>query len=418
VKNIGPRLVCSFLVILLFALTSAQVVQAEPQSLTDAKSQAATLEAQLKELKDQAAVLRDKYDSANAELAQIEADAAKNADSFAQAQQDQVSAENALTDRLVRIYKQGHSRMLDVVLSASSLTELVDRLTLLQRIGEQDADLLQQVTDYRAQVADKASKLTAQLEKQQTVAAEAEAAQQAMTQKLAQAKQVLKGKEAEVAQLDKEWKDRQAEQARLEQARQAKLDAALAAAQAAAQNGNGSGSGGSSGGGSSGGSTTTTTTHGTHTTTTHGNTTTTTSGGGSSGGSYHAGVSNVLKPAQIALAAQKAGFSGENLVIAVAVALGESSGNANAIGRSKTYGLWQILASAHPSLISPSNPDASRWYDAYVNAKFAYKISGGKNWKPWSVYNSGTYQKHMDKARAGVEQLLSDPGSVTPPTVK
>jgi peptidoglycan hydrolase CwlO-like protein len=415
VKNIGPRLACSFLVILLFVLTGAQVVQAEPQSLTNAKGQAATLEAQLKELKDQAAVLQDTYDSANAQLAQIEADAAEYADLLAQAQQDQVSAENALTERLIRIYKQGHGRTLDVLLSSSSLIELVDRLTLLQRIGEQDADLLQQVTDYRAQVGDKASKLTAQLERQETVAAEADAAQQAMTQKLAQAKQLLKGKEAEVAQLDKEWKDKQAEQARLEQARQARLEAALAAAQAAAQNGNGNGNGSGGGSGGNSGGSTTTTTHSTNTTT-HGTSTTTTSGGG--GGSYHAGVSNVLKPQQLALVAQKAGFSGENLVIAVAVALGESGGNANAIGRSKTYGLWQILASAHPSLINPSNPDASRWYDAYVNAKFAYKISGGKNWKPWSVYNSGSYQRYMDKARAGVELLLSDPGAVTPPTVK
>jgi hypothetical protein len=326
----------------------------------------------------------------------------------AQAQQDQVDAENAMTERLVRIYKQGRGRTLDVLLTSASLTDLVDRLTLLQRIGEQDADLLQQVTDYRAQAADKQAKLASQLEKQQVVASQADAAQQAMTQKLSQAKSLLKGKEAEVAQLEDEWKDQQAEQARLEQARQAKLQAALAAAQAAAQEaGGGSSSGGGNSGGNSGGSTTSTT-HGTHTTTTS----------GGSGGSYHAGVSNVLKPQQIALVAQKAGFSGENLVIAVAVALGESSGNANAIGRSKTYGLWQILASAHPSLIKPSDPDASRWYDAYVNARFAYKISGGKNWRPWSVYNSGSYQRYMDKARAGVELLLSNPGSVTPPTVK
>ena len=425
VKNIGPRLVCSLLIVLLFVLTGAQAVRAEPQSLTNAKSQAVTLEAQLKELKDQAAALRDEYDAANAQLAQIEADAAEYADLLVEAQQDQVDAEGALTDRLVHIYMQGRSGTLDVLLSSGTFFDLVHRLTLLQRIGEHDADLVRQVTDYRARVADQEAKLAAQLEKQQVVAGQAEAAQEAMTQRLAQAKELLKGKEAEVAQLEKDWNAQQAEQARLEQERQAKLQAALADAQAAAQQNGGSG-GGSSGGGGGGGTTSTTKTTGggsTSTTRTTGggttSTTSTTRTTSGSSGSYHAGVSNILKPEQIALAAQKAGFSGDNLVIAVAVAMAESRSDANAIGRLKTYGLWQILSSAHPDMINPSNPDASRWFDAYVNAKFAWKISkSGTTWRPWSVYTSGAYEKFMTKAQAGVDLLLSDPGSVTPPTVK
>lgn len=390
----------------------ATAVQAEPQDLSNAKSEAATLEAQLKELKEQAAALQGTYDSANKQLAQIEADAAEYADLLAQAQQDQLDAEDALTARLVNIYKQGRSGTLDVLLSSDSLADLIHRATALKRIGKQDADLLDQVTTYRAQVAEHESRLTSELEKQQVVTAQAEVAQQAMTQKLAEAKSLLKGKEAEVAQLDKEWKAKVAEQARLERARQAKLEAALAAAQAAAQNGGSSGGGS---GGGSGGSTNTTV----RTTSTTIRTTTTTGGSSGGTGTYHPGVRNILKPEQIALAAQKAGFSGENLVISVAVAMAESGGDANAIGRLKTYGLWQILASAHPTMISPSNPNASRWYDAYVNAGFAWKISkSGATWRPWSVYTSGSYSKYMTRARTAVDVLLNDPGSITPPGVK
>ena len=106
-------------------------------------------------------------------------------------------------------------------------------------------------------------------------------------------------------------------------------------------------------------------------------------------------------------------------MIAVAVAMAESHSDANAVGRLHTYGLWQILSNAHPNLISPSNPDASRWYDPYVNATFAWKISTrGTSWLPWSVYRSGAYLRFMDKARAGVDLLLSSPGSVAPPSVK
>ncbi len=121
--------------------------------------------------------------------------------------------------------------------------------------------------------------------------------------------------------------------------------------------------------------------------------------------------SNVLTPQQIAIAAQKAGFTGSNLVIAVAVALAESGGNANARGDvtiGGSFGLWQVYCMAHPDLIPPTNPDSVAWYDPYQNARWAYEISGGSNWHPWSTYIHGTYQAFMDKARAAVVLLITD----------
>ena len=394
VQRIGPRLGCSLLFILVLAFTGAQAVQAEPSAISQAKSQAAALEAQLKELNGQDQLLVEKYESAIAQLAQTRADAAENAYQLTQAQQNQESAESALSDRLTQIYKQGRNGGLDILLSSSSLSELVNRVGLLERISKQDARLLEQVTTYRAQVADRQAKLAAQLEKQQAAAYQAQAAGEAVTQKLAQNKQSLTGKETQIAQLEQEWQAHQAEQARLEQEAQAKLDAALAAAQAAAQ---AAGKG----------------------TTQAADDDTAPKPVPNSGGQHHQGVSNILKPEQIALVAQKAGFSGDNLVIAVAVAMAESLSDANCVGRLPVYGLWQIYANAHPDLIDPNNPDASKWYDPYVNARFAWKIyTKGNNWVPWSVYTSGAYLKRMDKARAGVDLLLSNPSSVVPPSVK
>jgi hypothetical protein len=129
---------------------------------------------------------------------------------------------------------------------------------------------------------------------------------------------------------------------------------------------------------------------------------------------HHPGVPNILTPHQIALAAQKAGFSGENLVTAVAVAMAESSRDANVVNSINAYGLWQVLAAAHPDLISSEDPDQSGWCDPYVNATFAWKISsGGKNWRPWQVYTTGAYQKYIGEARSAVDSILNDPQAVT-----
>ena len=113
VQSIGPRFVCVFLLALVCVLTGTQSTQAAPQDITRAQNQAAALEAQLKELTAQAQELREQYESANAQLAQTQNDAAENAALLTQAQQDQESAESALNDRLAEIYKQGRSGTLD-----------------------------------------------------------------------------------------------------------------------------------------------------------------------------------------------------------------------------------------------------------------------------------------------------------------
>jgi hypothetical protein len=130
-------------------------------------------------------------------------------------------------------------------------------------------------------------------------------------------------------------------------------------------------------------------------------------------------MSNILTPEQIALVASRAGFKGDNLVIAVAVALAESGGNALAHGDLQlapygSYGLWQINSHAHPDLIGlPADP--SRWYDPFVNARFAYQVSGGSNWRPWSVFIHETYKSRMAAAKAGVDKYLANPAAVPNP---
>ncbi|MEV4871414.1 hypothetical protein [Streptomyces syringium] len=102
-----------------------------------------------------------------------------------------------------------------------------------------------------------------------------------------------------------------------------------------------------------------------------------------------------------------AGWRGEALEIAVAVALAESSCNPSAFNRtgntpntSTDRGLWQINDHWHAEV------DDACAYDAQCNANQAYRISNqGKNWQPWSTYVMGHHRRHMDVARAAVARL-------------
>jgi hypothetical protein len=111
-----------------------------------------------------------------------------------------------------------------------------------------------------------------------------------------------------------------------------------------------------------------------------------------------------------ATVASRAGFTGDRLVTAVAVGMGESSCRAdaqNANGPTKgcpngsvDRGLWQINSCWHPSV------SKSCAYDAQCNANAAHRISAkGTNFKPWVAYTNGSYKKHLAEARAAVSRL-------------
>lgn len=110
-----------------------------------------------------------------------------------------------------------------------------------------------------------------------------------------------------------------------------------------------------------------------------------------------------LSTEQIARAYAAAGFTGEQLVTMVAIALGESGGNPqarNLNGSEDSRGLSQINTYAHPQY------DPDRLYDPNYNAQAAFEVSGGgQNFGPWTVYSKGIYQKFMDQARAAVAAI-------------
>ncbi|MBB5068709.1 hypothetical protein BJ969_001797 [Saccharopolyspora gloriosae] len=131
-----------------------------------------------------------------------------------------------------------------------------------------------------------------------------------------------------------------------------------------------------------------------------------------------------LSPEQIAQHAYDAGFRGEALSTAVAVAMAESSGNTEAHNGQEpddSYGLWQInlhgdLGPGRRERFGLSSDD--ELLDPAKNAEAAYSIAGnGENFVPWSTYNDGTYKEHLDEAQKAAAAIEGggDTGPSGPP---
>lgn len=113
-----------------------------------------------------------------------------------------------------------------------------------------------------------------------------------------------------------------------------------------------------------------------------------------------------LSDAQLAQGLRQAGFAGEALLTMFAVIVGESGADPDNVGdealvTSKwgpSIGLAQIR-SLWADRGTGRTRDPDRLTDPAFNLRAAWEISsGGSNFGPWSVFTSGAYRSHLERA--------------------
>lgn len=256
--GIGRRLIFLLFLFIGFGPIVGQAALAGPAEIAEAKDEATALQERIDGLAAQLDAAVEDYNYARAQLADTQAAMEETKTQLSQAEADLDSVTALLTERLVEIYKQGELGVLDTLVGATSFTELINRLDVMERLSEQDAQIVEEVQTYQEQVTARKAELAEEIEDEKKLTAEAEVAKAKIAEQLAANEKALEGKEAEIAQLEKEEAIRQAKLAaeakkRAEEARKkaAAEAAAKAAARAAAEAAAASSSSGSS---SSGGS--------------------------------------------------------------------------------------------------------------------------------------------------------------------
>jgi hypothetical protein len=89
----------------------------------------------------------------------------------------------------------------------------------------------------------------------------------------------------------------------------------------------------------------------------------------------------------------RAGFRGENLHEAWAIAMRESRGIPTQIGHGSDFGLFQFN---YPSHHDKEWWDSEKLLDPLYNAKVAFQMSdGGKDWSQWGLDGQGNTQAYL-----------------------
>jgi cell wall-associated NlpC family hydrolase len=167
---------------LVATLAAAGGAVAEPSQLEQQQSRAQDVLAQIQEIDSRLSHAIEAYNLANVKLERIEGELARNKRHIAVARRSLGIAERRLADRVVSMYTSGEqSSTVAVLLGATSLDELLDRIDTANRVSEQDASTLRQVIDYRAEVKRRGAQL-ARAQAEQTRIVSQKAAQRASIQ--------------------------------------------------------------------------------------------------------------------------------------------------------------------------------------------------------------------------------------------
>jgi cell wall-associated NlpC family hydrolase len=134
-------------------LATAGGATAEPSQVEQQQGRAESVMAEIQQIDSDLSHAIEAYNLANVKLARIKSDLVRNTRHLGLAKQNLGSAEKRLADRVVSLYTSGEENStVAVLLGASSLDELLDRIETANRVSDQDATTLGQVIRYRAQV--------------------------------------------------------------------------------------------------------------------------------------------------------------------------------------------------------------------------------------------------------------------------
>jgi peptidoglycan DL-endopeptidase CwlO len=217
----------TFIAVLAAALAVVAASSAKPAQISAKRADAERVLAEIQSMDMKLDKAVEAYNYATVQLNRISDDLAANRKRLVVARANLAQARQQVADRVVSLYTSDEPDALAVVLGASSLGDLIDRIDSVNRISDNDARIAEEVTRFRNEVRARQQHLEEAQATQRKVVAERAATRSAIEGQLAARQELLASIKDQIATLEAAERERQA---RL--ARQAKAQARSADTQA------------------------------------------------------------------------------------------------------------------------------------------------------------------------------------------
>ena len=231
IRNSKKRLLALALAVAALAAVVATTAIATPSEIRDKKAEAEAVLAQIQEIDADLGVAVEAYNGATVRLGEIEEDIRVNQRHLEIARKAYREAQANLAERLVGLYTSNEEDVLEVMLGAASLDDLLDRLDSVRRISSQDLEIIADVRTAKSEMKRRSERLAKARAEQRDVVSDRAVRKDAIEAKLAERQQLLSSIEDEIVRLEAEERERQR---RLREEAQQRLEAERAAQAAAA----------------------------------------------------------------------------------------------------------------------------------------------------------------------------------------
>jgi cell wall-associated NlpC family hydrolase len=186
----------------LVALCAAASANATPGTVASKQAQAQNVLAQIQQIDDSLGPAIESYNLANVQLKKIESDQRENRLQLKLTRANLKVAQDSLAARLVSAYTSTQDNStLSVLLGATSLDDLLNRIEAVNSTSRQDASIVEQVTSFKAAIQEHRAELRKAHSEQQTIVAQKAAQKQRIESQLASRRQLLSSIKGEIARI-------------------------------------------------------------------------------------------------------------------------------------------------------------------------------------------------------------------------
>jgi len=183
-------------------LCAAASANATPGTVAAKRAQAQQVLAQIQKIDDSLGAAVESYNLANVRLQKIESDQRENRVQLKLTRANLKIAQASLAARLVTAYTSTQDNStLSVLLGATSLDDLLNRIEAVNSTSQQDASIVQQVTSFKAAIQNQRTELRRAHSEQQTIVAQKAAQKQRIESQLASRRQLLTSIKGQIAHI-------------------------------------------------------------------------------------------------------------------------------------------------------------------------------------------------------------------------
>jgi cell wall-associated NlpC family hydrolase len=190
------------------ALVVAAPASAQPAAAAK-RAEADRVLAEIQAIDAELSLVVDAYNAAQTRLEQIRADQAENARHLAIAKGNLKRSQQALQERLVALYESSDASVVEILLGASSLSDLLARAETVDRVSEQDTRIIREVRAFTDEVKRRERALAAARAEQEDLVAARAARKAEIEAQIAERQRLLSSIRSEIAELEAAERERQ-----------------------------------------------------------------------------------------------------------------------------------------------------------------------------------------------------------------